>query len=213
MNSISFEGNIGAGKSTILKIVQEEFDVEILEEPVNLWQNIDGHNLLEHFYSDPKKYAYSFQSFAFVSRIMNQIEPQVKPLRVMERSSLSDRCFALNCHEIGLMTDMEIVLYEKWWNFFINKFNGNPTKIIYLRTDPEVCMERIKKRNRSEEKDLDIEYLKKLHTKHEEWFPDQTGFENILGVQYMALDADVDFLNDPDILRETLESIRTFIES
>lgn len=41
--------------------------------------------------------------------------------------------------------------------------------LVYLRTDPEVAYERIKTRNRSEEKNVTFEYIKHLHELHDKW--------------------------------------------
>ena len=200
---ISIEGNIGAGKSTLLKLISETWNVEILPEPVKSWQDINGHNLLKNFYSDPSKYGYLFQSFAFVSRVRNQMEPQSKNTRISERSSVSDKCFAKNCYEMGLMNDIEWNVYCEWWDLFIKTFNGNPTKIIYLRADPETCMERIEKRGRKEESEITLEYLTRLHQKHDEWLNPDDGIENILGIPYIVIDANQNiFENTEELLSE-----------
>ena len=97
------EGNIGAGKSTFLKMLKQYLNVQIVLEPHEKWQNIgDGHNLLDQFYNDPKRWAYTFQSYAFVSRVVAQQEhAKVNPfsMQILERSVFSDRyCFARNCY-------------------------------------------------------------------------------------------------------------------
>ena len=75
---ISIEGNIGSGKSTYVKILQEYIekyyseDAYFLEEPVSTWQNInneDGKNIIECFYEDQCKYSFSFQMLAYISRL------------------------------------------------------------------------------------------------------------------------------------------------
>ena len=49
--SFIVEGNIGAGKSTFLKIIQKHLDVQVVFEPHEKWQKvIDGQNLLDKFY-------------------------------------------------------------------------------------------------------------------------------------------------------------------
>ena len=72
------EGNIGAGKSTYLHMVQSGNDalalnevVEVVPEPVELWQNVDneGENLLQRFYEKPERYAFTFQQYVLVTRI------------------------------------------------------------------------------------------------------------------------------------------------
>ena len=57
----ALEGNIGAGKTTILKLLGKHFkDVELVEEPVKEWQNLGGMNLLDSFYSDPQRWGFLF---------------------------------------------------------------------------------------------------------------------------------------------------------
>lgn len=94
------EGNISVGKSTFLqRIANETIElrdlVEIVPEPVAKWQDIgpDHFNILDAFYSEPQRYAYTFQNYVFVTRLMQEKESAsgVKPLRLMERSVFSDR--------------------------------------------------------------------------------------------------------------------------
>ncbi len=64
------EGNIGSGKSTFLKILQNQLSLDVIPEPTNKWQKIgENDNLLHLFYTYTKRWAYTFQSFAFISRI------------------------------------------------------------------------------------------------------------------------------------------------
>ena len=61
------EGNVGTGKSTFLRML-EEIGLQVIFEPVNEWSNMknsNGKNLLEEFYGDQTRYAYTFQSVAF----------------------------------------------------------------------------------------------------------------------------------------------------
>ena len=79
-NAITFcvEGNIGAGKSTYLDMVKSVNDhatvhemVEVVPEPVDMWQDVagSGENLLQLFYQDPKRYAFTFQQYVLITRI------------------------------------------------------------------------------------------------------------------------------------------------
>ncbi len=103
------EGNIGAGKSTFLKMLKKYLNIQAVVEPHEQWQDVgDGHNLLDHFYKDTKRWAYTFQSYAFVSRIMNQqAHSRINPflVQMLERSVFSDRYyFAYNGYEHGYLT-------------------------------------------------------------------------------------------------------------
>ncbi|WZZ59173.1 hypothetical protein YC2023_059280 [Brassica napus] len=69
------------------------------------------------FYSDPQRYAYTFQNYVFVTRLIQEKESAfgVKPLRLMERSVFSDRMvFVRAVHEAKWMNEMEISIYDCW---------------------------------------------------------------------------------------------------
>ena len=228
--TLSIEGNIGAGKSTLLKILQNalgEDRIEILPEPVHKWTNCRGSNLLGTFYEDPKRYAYTFQSFAFITRLMSQQQPQMKEIRILERSSLSDHCFAQNCYETGLMNEVEWAAYQEWWNFFSRSMPGTPDGIIYLRATPRTCHRRVNIRNRNEEEGVSIDYLQQLHDHHEKWLPNKectpiasSNDEDDLGcldtqhnLPYIVLnEAEVDFKECPTSQRSMAEKVFSLIE-
>jgi len=197
---LSIEGNIGAGKSTFLKLLINHFGedmIEILPEPVDAWTDCAGHNLLQAFYGDATRYAYTFQTFAVVTRLMQQQStPQLKPIRILERSALSDRLFARNCHADGLMSGLEWAAYDEWWQFFTRSVPGAPDGMVYLATTPETCFERMSIRNRSEEKGVPIEYLRQLHERHEEWLRPGTCADQVHAIRFARVDADVEFEKD-----------------
>jgi deoxyadenosine/deoxycytidine kinase len=169
--SISIEGNIGAGKSTFLSIVDQWLDAQVVYEPHKKWQEVGGENLLEKFYNDTTRWAYTFQTFAFVSRVVQQETIGRKSdhiFQVLERSVFSDRyCFAKNCFQMGTMTALEWKLYQEWFSWLVNTYARPLSGFIYLQTDPKVCYKRLQKRNRMEEADVSQEYLNMIHDKHE----------------------------------------------
>ncbi len=113
------EGNIGAGKSTFVSLIKKELDVHVVYEPHDQWQMVGGtENLLEKFYTDTSRWAYTFQTYAFVSRVRAQeLHRKQYPYmpQVLERSVYSDRyCFAKNCFELGYMNVLEWKLYQEF---------------------------------------------------------------------------------------------------
>jgi deoxyadenosine/deoxycytidine kinase len=73
---ISIDGNIGSGKSTLMANLREHYkdepNVVFLKEPVDEWAAIKDENgitILEKFYEDSEKYAFSFQMMAYISRL------------------------------------------------------------------------------------------------------------------------------------------------
>ena len=136
-----------------------------------------GTGLLQQFYADPSRHAYTFQSYAFLSRIRAQVEaprPGDAPLlEVRERSVGSDRhCFAANCRDAKLFTPSEWSIYCEWHDFLCNHFKDALALdgTIYLRADPLVCMQRLRKRARpGEHGAVGLDYLQALHKRHEGW--------------------------------------------
>jgi len=168
------EGNIGSGKSTLLKKLNELPNTEIIQEPVDKWLEIkdnNNKNLLDYFYTDMERNSYMFQTMVFKTRVESLDKPQEKYIRYSERSIWTDRyVFGKMCLEDEKMNSIETSCYKYWFNFLENKFNPNPTGIIYIRCSPEKCLERINNRGRNEETKIKLEYLQKLHNYHEEWF-------------------------------------------
>lgn len=210
------EGNIGAGKSTFLKTIGGVFNAQLVYEPHQQWQTIAGENLLDYFYKDTQRWAYTFQSYAFITRVMEQERSGLinnAPLQILERSVYSDRyCFAKNCFEMGLMTTLEWKLYQEWFDWLIGSYAIIPDGFIYLRTDPKVCYERLLKRNRSEEAGVSLDYLELLHTKHEDWLMHKKGVASYLqDVPVLVLDCDEDFEQSEIVRRNHKEHITAFL--
>ena len=168
------EGNIGCGKSTLIQQLKMQSEwCEVIDEPVEVWKSItdeNGENILGLFYNNPKRYAYLFQSIVFKTRMMALEEPQVKPVRVSERSIRTDKhIFSNSCFELGYMSVVEKSTYDKWFHWLEQKMSRRPDGIIYLKVAPEICLSRIKTRDRNEESTVSLDYLTHLHEKHELW--------------------------------------------
>ena len=176
----SIEGNIGSGKSTLVNKLKEEFKeisdikVHFVDEPVSQWETIkseEGKNMIELFYSDPKKYAFTFQMMAYISRLAMLHEAILRypnDIIITERCLLTDyHVFAKLLHENKEMLDVEFKIYQKWFYYFQQEIEV--TGFIYVRTTPEIAYERCLKRARVGET-ISLEYLKQCHQKHAEWF-------------------------------------------
>lgn len=212
------EGNIGSGKSTFLSLLRTQLQVPVLPEPVDRWQHIEGkYNLLEQFYQDMPRWAYTFQSYAFISRIAEHekhIQEIQVPYSFVERSVFSDRhCFAKNCFEMGNMTSLEWHLYREWFSWLVGSFSFKPAGFIYLQTDPEICYKRLQKRNRSAESSVSLEYLISLHNKHEQWLIEKQDVDPLIAqVPVLILSCNADFESDKNQQEMHLESIKNFLK-
>ena len=91
---VSIEGNIGSGKSTMLKHFNKLEDVELLPEPVSEWCDLKGHNLLAMLYENPHRWSFQFQSYIQLTRLKLLKSPSEKRVKLLERSIQNNRfCF------------------------------------------------------------------------------------------------------------------------
>ncbi|CAF0924074.1 unnamed protein product [Didymodactylos carnosus] len=168
--SIAVEGNIGSGKSTILSLLDKSYLCDVVVEPIESWTNVNGHNLLAMLYKDPVRWGMTFQAYAQMTLTKLHALQTKKPVKVMERSIYSARyCFVENLYRSKILQQVEHEILNEWFNFMTENGRCNLDMIIYLRTSPEVCLERIKARNRPEEKSIDLNYLTALNNLHEQW--------------------------------------------
>lgn len=215
---VQIEGNIGAGKTTLLNMLNTDLceDAEFIREPVETWTNVvdeDKKNILEKFMKDKTRWAFTFHILGFETRmelLLKSIKNTIKPFIFLDRSPMSDtKTFAPMLHKDGYLDALEYRTYLMLNGFFDNHINDfiSGRKIIYLRTQPEVAFERIKKRARSEEELMDYDYITKLHQKHDDWLLDNDE-ENVL-----IIDGDYDFENNKEDYQFILDKTREFIYS
>ena len=211
------EGNIGVGKSTFLRIIQNALKIPVIFEPVYRWQTINGnHNLLDQFYQDPQRWAYTFQTYAFITRIMEQEEYMKKAgggLYIAERSVFSDRyCFTLNAYEMGLMSELEWQIYKEWFNWLVMQRLTKPSGIIYLQSPAQLCYDRLKKRSRSEEAGISLDYLQRLENKHEAWIINKNYAElDLKDVPVVVLNCSQEFETDLQVQQQFFMQIEELI--
>lgn len=208
---ISLDGNIGAGKSTLLAEIRNKLhDVHIVDEPVGQWtalKNAEGKNLLELFYEDKKRWAYTFQNCAILTRLKNiqdaveNLDSTMKGPQVIitERSVLTDKhVFAEMLHDAGDIDPLEWELYESWFNIFGKKY---PVRgIVYVSTSASTSKDRIKIRNRQGEDRIGLDYLDALDSQHKKWV------ENT-NIPVLTLSTEVGVP-----VEKNIEEIKSFIE-
>ena len=217
---ISINGNIGSGKSTIVKKLEEYYKTQpeletvntkycFLQEPVDIWNTItdlDGKTMIENFYSNQEKYAFAFQMMAYISRLITTKEALKKNYDIIftERCVFADRnVFAKMLYDDGKMNKLEFQIYNKWFDEFIEDLPE--IEYIYLRTDPQIAFDRIIKRSRVGE-NISIEYLTKCHLYHESWFNKYNQPNKCI------IDCNVDIEENPEIVSEWLKNVDEYIK-
>lgn len=162
MPIITIDGNIGCGKTSVLNYLHKYNKIAIDLEPVESWNNY-----LSKLY-DEKIDVFKFQVRIWLDRCWVQ-EKSDKTTILMERSPFFIKnTFVDVAFNQGMLTDSEYTtikdLYQKTDSLWCcNTY-------IYLRSAPDNCYRRIKKRNRFSEKNITLEYIKALHERHEETY-------------------------------------------
>jgi len=180
---ISIEGNIGSGKSTIIDILEKKIENTnsnciFLREPVEEWESIKdskyGDNMLQKFYQYPHKYGFSFQVLVYLTFYKQLVKAinssNGNTIIVCERSlDVSQYIFAKMLYNDGILNEYEYQIL----NLFYSQFDKiKLDAVIYLDVKHETCYERIKKRSRVGEEEIELSYLKKCKEYHEKWIND-----------------------------------------
>jgi len=207
---VSIDGNIGSGKSTTWVMLKEAYksrdDVHFVEEPVDSWHKIvdaDGVPILTNFYKDKQAYAFRFQMMAYISRLAllrRTVREHAGRCRIIitERSVDTDRnIFAKMLYDSGDIAHDEYTIYTMWFDEFIKDLPV--AGLVYIRADPETCMERITKRGREGES-IPLEYIQKCHHYHEEWINGP-----MTPCKKLVIDA------NPEIVSDAVDRIATIV--
>jgi len=213
---VSIEGNIGSGKSTLLGHLKEHFKgddtVVFLDEPVKEWESIKDHvgkTMLEKFYADQDKYAFSFQMMAYISRLAllkKTMEECPGATIITERSLYTDKfVFAKMLYDMGKIEDVNYQIYTKWFDTFLQ--DCELSKIIYVKAKPTVCHERVMRRSRNGEDVISLEYLERCGVYHDYMISENS---NILDT--LVLDGDIDIRENAEQIDIWREDIIKFID-
>ncbi|CAJ0924788.1 unnamed protein product [Ranitomeya imitator] len=213
---LSIEGNIAAGKSTFVRILEQASDDwEVVPEPIAKWCNVQtaeneheelstsqksGGNLLQMLYDKPKRWAYTFQTR--VRAQLKPVSPKLReaehPVQFFERSVYSDRyIFASSLFESGNINETEWAIYQDWHAWLLKQ---------------NVWADCIQEAG-EEEQGIELEYLESLHYKHEKWLYDRTSqvdFESLRHTPILVLDVNDDFKNDKIQQEALIDKVRAF---
>jgi deoxyadenosine/deoxycytidine kinase len=159
MPIITIDGNIGSYKTSILNYFHKNYKLAIDLEPVDNWTEY-----LANLYNTPNS-SYDFQIKVWIDRCW--IQEKTNMTILMERSpNFIKNVFVRKAYEDKTINEAE---YENIIR--LHKTTDDlwkPNGYIYLRSEPEKCLQRINKRGRYAEKNVKLEYIQKLHELHEQ---------------------------------------------
>ena len=196
---VAIAGNIGAGKTTLTKLLSKHFKWEpqyedVLENPY-----------LEDFYDQMERWSFNLQVYFLNSRFR-----QILDIRESGKDIIQDRTiyedayiFAPNLHDMGLMTNRDFENYRSLFDL-MESVTKAPDLLIYLRSTVPNLVKQIQKRGREYENSISIDYLNKLNERYESWVKSyKKGKLLIFDVD------DINFVDNP----EDLGNIITIIDA
>ncbi|MPQ21934.1 deoxynucleoside kinase [Carnobacterium divergens] len=169
---IVLAGMIGAGKSTYTKLISEALESDAF------YESVDDNRILEKFYEDPKRWAFSLQIYFLNTRFRSIKQALQHQHNVLDRSIYEDALFTKINHQQGNMSDAEMDTYLDLLDNMMEELDSLPKKapdlLIYLRGSLDTVLSRIKKRGRTFEQ-IDgneglLDYYTLLHSHYDDWF-------------------------------------------
>ena len=155
---IVIDGVIGAGKTTLIKLIQEDnhnnnrpLKIKAIFEPVDLWNKTGA---LQYFYKDIDKNCYEFQTYTFITRIGKVIdeiyENQDADIYILERSIWTDRYIFMELLK-ETVGEMRMIMYKQWCDMWSYIMPMRVDKWVLLDTSLEESLRRIEIRKRDGE--------------------------------------------------------------
>ena len=191
---IAIEGPIGVGKTSLAQALGLRIGARIILE------DTDSNPFIARFYQDPEKYAFPVQLYFLLTRYNQQRQLAQQDLfaqaTVTDYLLAKDRIFA----RLNLDPD-ELVLYQGVYRLLDGQL-ARPDLVVYIRARVEVLAERLRKRNRTFERHISIEYLDRVSAAYRDFFfyYDETPL--------LVVDSsEIDFVDDASDLEDLLREI------
>ncbi len=194
---IAIAGNIGAGKTTLARLLAKHF------KWTPQYEDVVDNPYLDDFYNAMERWSFNLQIYFLNSRFRQLLE-----IRNSKKSIIQDRTiyedafiFAPNLHAMGLLTNRDYNNYRSLFDLMESVVDA-PDLMIYLRSSIPNLVSQIHKRGREYENSISIDYLSRLNERYEAWV---TGYDK---GKLLIIDVDdINFVDNPEDLGEIINRI------
>lgn len=207
---ITIGAMIGAGKSSLAKLLGEELGTEVF------YESVDDNPILPLFYTaseeeiETKRYPFLLQLYFLKTRYQSIKSALSNDNNILDRSIYEDWYFAKVNHDLGRISDLEFELYEGLLNEMMQEleelnYKKAPDLMVYLSGSFETILKRINNRGRGYELDPELEaYYRKLWEGYDNWV-----YNCYKASPIVVIDIDkYDYINNEEDKREVLEIIK-----
>jgi 2-amino-4-hydroxy-6-hydroxymethyldihydropteridine diphosphokinase len=200
-NYVAFEGNIGAGKTTLATKIAEDFNAK------SVLERFADNPFLPKFYKDQNRYAFPLE-MSFLADRYKQLSDDLSQFDLFKDFVVADY------HIFKSLIFAKITLAEDEYRLYSNLFHiiykemPKPDLYVYLYQNSERLLQNIKKRGRSYEQEIPAEYLDKINTGYLDYIKSQTEL-NVLIIDV----SDCDFVKNHADYLYILNEIQSKISS
>jgi len=195
-NYIAIEGNIGAGKTSLTKMIAEDFNAKTVLE------RFADNPFLPKFYEDKERFAFPLE-MSFLADRYQQLSDDLAQFDLFKNFIVSDYYIfkSLIFAQVTLQND-EYFLYRKMFDIMYKEIS-KPDLYIYLYQKTPRLIENIKKRGREYEQNIAPEYLDNIHKGYATFIKTEENLKSLI------IDvSELDFVNHPDDYTSIIELIK-----
>jgi len=194
---VAIAGNIGAGKTTLTKLLAKHYKWD------PHYESVDENPYLDDFYGAMERWSFNLQVYFLNSRFRQILEIRESGKNIIQDRTIYEdaRIFAPNLHAMGLMPNRDFNNYESLFEL-MEKLVTPPDLLIYLRASIPTLVGQIHKRGRDYENSISIDYLSRLNERYEAWIT------NYKKGKLLIIDVDnLDFVDNPEDLGSIIDKI------
>ena len=194
---IAIAGNIGAGKTTLTKMLAKYYGWEPRFESVSF------NPYLEDYYADIKRWAFCLETYFLKERYKDMQAVQRAGHTIVQDRSIFEGVyvFVKNNYERGDLSQRDFETFMELFDLMKSQMKM-PDMMIYLRKSVPALIAQIQKRGRDYEQTMQIDYLKDLNDKYEDFI-----YHKYEG-RVLVIDSDgMDFENNPADFRKVIDKV------
>lgn len=183
---IGIAGNIGAGKTTLTRMLAEHYGW------IPKYESVTFNPYLEDYYKDIKRWSYNLETYFLAQRFRDLVEISKSDKIIIQDRTLMEgvNIFVANNVAMDNLSQRDYETYLQLYNLMMSMVR-EPDLLIYLRSSIEGIVRKIQKRGREYEQGLSVEYLGNLNRLYEQWIGNYKG-------RIMIFDVDnLDYENNP----------------
>lgn len=161
---IAIAGNIGAGKTTLAKMLAKHYGWK------PHFESVEENPYLDDFYREMERWSFNLQVYFLNSRFRQILEIKKSGENIVQDRTIYEDAyiFAPNLHAMGLMTNRDYTNYKTLFELMEN-LTSPPDLLIYLQSSISNLVNQIQKRGRAYESTISIDYLSRLNERYEAW--------------------------------------------